>query len=122
MDLRENEFCHLQTKHGEQKHEIRQLKAELAQLRMAVGLATTIKPDMEVRSDDPVGMMQEVEAHTCRLKAELEQAKQREARLRGILKELNAVVRGECPSLLNEDSGGDSQLAMEIAEALQEGI
>lgn len=34
------------------------------------------------------------------------------------LKELYAVVKGECPSLLDEDSGGDSRLALEIESAL----
>lgn len=34
------------------------------------------------------------------------------------LKELRALVEGECPSLLNEDSGGDSKLEMQIEEAL----
>lgn len=39
-------------------------------------------------------------------------------RLRGALAELAALVRGECPSLLNEDSGGDARLSMEIDELL----
>lgn len=34
------------------------------------------------------------------------------------LDELVAQVRGECPSLLNEDSGGDGDLSIEIDEAL----
>ncbi|MHC2867922.1 hypothetical protein ACVIYH_009055 [Bradyrhizobium diazoefficiens] len=34
------------------------------------------------------------------------------------LEELYAVVRGECPSLLNEDSGGSAQLDMDIQAAL----
>lgn len=34
------------------------------------------------------------------------------------LTELRAQVRGECPSLLNEDSGGDGQLDIEIDAAL----
>jgi len=34
------------------------------------------------------------------------------------LKELYAVVKGECPSLLDEDSGGDSRLALEIESVL----
>jgi hypothetical protein len=32
------------------------------------------------------------------------------------LKELTAQVRGECPQLLNEDSGGDARLDMELHE------
>lgn len=40
--------------------------------------------------------------------------------LRGTLAELAALVRGECPALLNEDSGGDARLSMEIDELLRE--
>lgn len=38
--------------------------------------------------------------------------------LEGLLGELVAMVRGECPSLLNEDSGGDAELSCRIDEAL----
>jgi hypothetical protein len=37
-----------------------------------------------------------------------------------LLRELHAMVMGECPSLLNEDSGGNGQLAIEIEEALSQ--
>jgi hypothetical protein len=40
------------------------------------------------------------------------------ARARSALKELHAQVLGECPSLLNEDSGGDSMLDLEIRAIL----
>lgn len=59
------------------------------------------------------------EAHAER--QQREQAEQREARLRAALEELTAMVRGECPSLLNEDSGGNGALALEIDAALAEG-
>jgi hypothetical protein len=36
-----------------------------------------------------------------------------------VLEELHAMVRGECPSLLNEDSGGNAQLDLKITELLQ---
>ncbi len=39
-------------------------------------------------------------------------------RERELLRELVALVRGECPSLLNEDSGGDVRLSMAIDDAL----
>ena len=38
--------------------------------------------------------------------------------LAAALEELRALVRGECPSLLNEDSGGDANLDMQIDKAL----
>ena len=41
-------------------------------------------------------------------------------RLREALTGLYALVKGECPSLLNEDSGGDARLDMEIEQALME--
>lgn len=42
------------------------------------------------------------------------------SRLREALAELYALVKGECPSLLNEDSGGDAKLALEIEGLLKE--
>lgn len=35
-----------------------------------------------------------------------------------LLRELTAMVRAECPSLLNEDSGGDARLSLAIDDAL----
>ena len=40
------------------------------------------------------------------------------AKAREALEGLVALVRWECPSLLDEDSGGDSRLSMEIDAAL----
>lgn len=40
--------------------------------------------------------------------------------LRYLLTELVATVRGECPSLLNEDSGGSGELSTAIDEALSQ--
>ena len=57
--------------YDEQRAEIERLQDESEQLRMAVGLAATIKSDMEMRCDDPVGMMQEVHAYTAQLQAQL---------------------------------------------------
>ena len=34
------------------------------------------------------------------------------------LSELHAMVRGECPSLLNEDSGGDAELDCNIEDLI----
>ena len=42
----------------------------------------------------------------------------RELELQRCLHELVATVRGECPSLLNEDSGGDARLSLAIDEVL----
>lgn len=40
------------------------------------------------------------------------------AEMLAALKELRALVRGECPSLLNEDSGGDARLDLAIEAAI----
>lgn len=37
---------------------------------------------------------------------------------KALLGELFAMVKGECPSLLNEDSGGNAKLALEIEKTL----
>ncbi len=39
-------------------------------------------------------------------------------RLLTLLSDLTCLVRGECPSLLDEDSGGDSKLSIAIEEAI----
>ena len=38
-----------------------------------------------------------------------------------LLRELYAIVGGECPSLINEDSGGFSDLALKIEGVLEHG-
>lgn len=38
--------------------------------------------------------------------------------MKALLSELYAQVKGECPSLLNEDSGGDAVLDIEISAIL----
>ena len=50
----------------------------------------------------------------------VEEQRQEIARLREALSELHAQVQGECPSLLNDDSGGDAKLALEIEALLKE--
>lgn len=50
--------------------------------------------------------------------AELAEAKRERDAAEAALSELHAQVRGECPSLLNEDSGGDGELDLEIEELL----
>jgi len=77
-------------------------------------------------------LLQRAQARVVELEAKLEQAKngasaardradtlgRERDRLREALEELTAMVRGECPSLLNEDSGGDATLALRIDAAL----
>lgn len=55
---------------SELESQITTLAAEAEQLRMAIGCATTIKGDMVMRADDPLGMMQEVCQYVATLTAE----------------------------------------------------
>ena len=43
-----------------------------------------------------------------------------EQRLASALREIHATVKGECPSLLDEDSGGNARLDLEIESLLTE--
>lgn len=63
----------------------------------------------------------DLRAKLAAAEAALEKAEREVARLREALSELVAMVRGECPSLLNEDSGGDATLALKIDAALAAG-
>lgn len=58
--------------------------------------------------------------HIASQRALIEQQAKEIERLREALRELHAVVKGECASLLNEDSGGDAELAIEIEALLKE--
>ena len=60
---------------------------------------------------DAVNKGDSAESELVRVKAE------REATLE-LLAELHAMVKGECPSLLNEDIGGDARTALAIEEML----
>lgn len=46
---------------------------EIEQLRQAIGLATTLHPQMTMRPDDPIGMMKQLEAYVCNLEDALKQ-------------------------------------------------
>jgi aminoglycoside phosphotransferase len=52
---------------------------------------------------------------------QLAEEEQRARALAAALKDLHAMVWGECPSLLNEDSGGDAELDTRIRQLLGEG-
>jgi hypothetical protein len=56
--------------------------------------------------------------HVSEIAARLKELTEQRDQLRSALKELHAMVWGECPSLLNEDSGGSSRLDMECEVAL----
>ncbi|KKN23752.1 hypothetical protein LCGC14_0901860 [marine sediment metagenome] len=75
-----------------------------------------------IRRNGGGASMQEYRDHSHRHAVILARAVQDQQakikRLRELLQELRAVVLGECPQLLNEDSDGDAQLSMEIDAAL----
>lgn len=103
--------------------EVGRLRAENAQLKAALELVTASRDTVLERMDWQGKWGRwcaKLQDENNTLKAELAQTKQREARLREALTELYALVRGECPRLLNEDSGGDAELACKIDTALEE--
>lgn len=73
--------------------QIRERDAEIERLLMAVGLATTIKGDMVMRADDPLGMMQEVCQYVATLTTERGEARE-------LLRELWTAIP---PGVINQD-------------------
>lgn len=57
--------------------------------------------------------------HAANLKEQMKVEAERD-RLRAALGELHALVWGECSSILNEDSGGDAHLDIEIRSLIAE--
>ena len=63
----------------------------------------------------PVGALcREAAARIAELEAALAAERERREAAEALLLELVAVVRGECPSLLDEDSGGDARTSLDI--------
>lgn len=58
------------------------------------------------------------DAEIARLQAQLAASQALVAELADALRELVSTVRGECPSLLNEDSGGSPELSFRVDDAL----
>ena len=75
------------------------------------------------RGADPLRLqlnLQRISRHMESMRAELDDARRQNNDLHALLSELRAVVRGECPSLLDEDSDGFGDLAIRIDAALGE--
>ena len=74
-------------------------------------------------SDDDIHKMMErahyAEIREARLRIAYGDLKAENERLRKALQELVALVRGECPRLLDEDRDGDARLSIEIDAALE---
>lgn len=77
---------------------LRERDAEIKRLRMAVGCATTIKGDMVMRADDPLGMMQEVCQYAATLTAE-----------RDDLKDWKEDVLDQMRTTMDEECGKDEK-------------
>ncbi len=54
------------------------------------------------------------------VESELERLRKENTQLKAVLRALHVLVKGECPSLLREDSGGDAVLDCAIEAALKE--
>lgn len=68
--------------------------------------------DVSKHNDGPWMLFEDHAKITSEQRALIEQQAREMARLRKALRELHAQVQGECPSLLNEDSGGDAANAV----------
>ncbi len=68
--------------------------------------------------ETPAACVARNRADIDRLMTMLAREKRRSEHLERLLRNLHALVRGECPSLLNEDSGGDAALDGLIRDAL----
>jgi hypothetical protein len=72
-------------------------------------------------ADERTEWANQAAAELARLRDENARLRAGEEKLRYLLIELVAQVRGECPSLLDEDSGGDARLSIAIDDAIIEG-
>ena len=89
-------------------------------------LAQTMKMVAEARNLDAADLNPDITAHHTLRNAfaraieshVLNSAHQKSSELYDCLNELTGLVNGECPSLLNEDLGGNAPLAMRIEDAL----
>lgn len=102
-----------------------QLKAELAQAKLSYDGAVAAHHEAKSQYRDLIEAHRRElagwEAAHVALDRELGESKAREERLREALRALHALVKGECPSLLREDSGGDAVLDCAIEAVLKEG-
>lgn len=112
------EIATLRATVDQQAETIRQLQATLPELHDAIErqsaqiAALTQERDEEARAFKRAAKDRDI----CRQKrVDLEA---RCATLTAALEELYATVKGECPSLLNEDSGGSAQLDAQVSAAL----
>jgi len=78
------EACPLCPKARGEAEMIEQLEARLSNMTQAVGLATTLKPDMVIDVENPIGMMEEVVEYVGKENKRL--TKQSERRLIGLCK------------------------------------
>jgi hypothetical protein len=92
------------------------LRRERAEASLAAARQRIAALESELETERARGI------HTCHDQCQrpLCVAQRRIAELRGCLAELTALVNGESPALLNEDSGGDGELAVRIDNALED--
>lgn len=101
------------------RQQLREARAEIERLQMAIGCATTIKGDMVMRADDPLGMMQEICSYVATITRERDEARKEVERLTDNLKVSRLFVDGvskhlECGATL-ENSGNWSSYCETVA-------
>lgn len=97
---------------------IRELELGIAQALHERGLLSAENERLTAEIDAHEVEQDAWELDFNRMKSAREQAEAALAEATGLLAELHAMVWGECPSLLNEDSGGSAELDIKIRDCL----
>ena len=100
--------------------EIKRLRAERDALRRTLNDHLESEAAESMRADKLRAERDDAIRHLADWSNRCGQTEAERDALAALLRELVALVRGECPSLLNEDSGGDAKLSCDIDEALKE--
>lgn len=91
------------------------IEAAVERVTRDVAVIGGFSPNIATVFDNPENGRRYINALAADLTAILSERKA----LREALGELFALVKGECPRLLNEDSGGNAVLALKIEAALK---
>lgn len=83
---------------------------------------TEFNPEAMVRCDVMSDEISKLREQLYKVNAYSAKTREENKRLREVMSDLLALVIGECPSLLNEDSGGDARLYLACKSALRRDI
>ena len=97
--------------HTTQSHDAPSATEKLATWMIAHGFATGHGDTLDDLLKELAWQVKAADTARARLEATDEMAR--------ALEELYGLVKGECPSLLSEDSGGDWKIDLQVTEALR---